>query len=86
VLADLARDGLLTGHLRVLDLGAGIGGPALGLFDFLPEDALVEYHAVEPSAAADVHEELLAEAPRNVHPEIHRETAGRSNPRASTTS
>ena len=75
VLADLARDGLLTGHLRVLDLGAGIGGPALGLFDFLPEDALVEYHAVEPSAAADVHEELLAEAPRNVHPEIHRETA-----------
>jgi len=75
VLADLARDGLLTGHLRVLDLGAGIGGPALGLFDFLAEDALVEYHAVEPSAAADVHEELLAEAPRNVHPEIHRETA-----------
>ncbi|WP_232701813.1 small ribosomal subunit Rsm22 family protein [Halobacterium wangiae] len=75
VLADLARDGLLSGNLRVLDVGAGVGGPALGLFDFLPEDALVEYHAVEPSAAADVLEELLEDAPRNVHPEIHRQTA-----------
>ena len=75
VLADLARDGLLSGHLRVLDLGAGVGGPALGLFDFLPEDALVEYHAVEPSAAADVLDELLDEAPRNVHATVHRQTA-----------
>ena len=75
MLAALARDGLLSGHLRVLDLGAGVGGPALGLFDFLPEEALVEYHAVEPSAAADVLEDLLDEAPRNVHATIHRETA-----------
>jgi len=75
VLADLAAGGLLPGNLRVLDIGAGVGGPALGLFDFLPDDALVEYHAVEPSAAADVLEDLLDEAPRNVHATIHRETA-----------
>jgi SAM-dependent methyltransferase len=80
VLADLARDGLLTGKLRVLDVGSGVGGPALGLFDFLPEDALVEYHAVEPSAAADVLDELLDDAPRNVHAEIHRETAEAFDP------
>ena len=79
-LADLARDGLLSRNLRVLDVGAGVGGPALGLFDFLPEDALVEYHAVEPSAAADVLERLLEEAPRNVHAEVHRETAEAFDP------
>ena len=80
VLADLARDGLLSGNLRVLDVGAGVGGPALGLFEFLPDDALVEYHAVEPSAAADVLGELLADAPRNVHAEVHRETAEAFDP------
>ncbi|WP_232685797.1 small ribosomal subunit Rsm22 family protein [Halobacterium zhouii] len=80
-LADLADDGLFSGNLRVLDVGAGVGGPALGLFDLLPEDALVEYHAVEPSdAAVDVLERLLEEAPRNVHPEIHRETAEAFDP------
>jgi hypothetical protein len=75
VLAELAEDGLLSGNLRVLDLGAGVGGPALGLFDFLPDEVLVEYHAVEPSAAADVLDDLLDEAPRNVHATVHRETA-----------
>ncbi|MFB6183968.1 MAG: small ribosomal subunit Rsm22 family protein [Haloarculaceae archaeon] len=75
VLADLARDGLLPMHLRVLDVGAGVGGPALGLADLLPEDALVEYHAVEPGAAADVLARMVAETGRNVHPTIHRETA-----------
>lgn len=75
VLADLTRDDLLSGNLRVLDLGAGVGGPALGLFDFLPDDALVEYHGVEPSDAADVLKELLDDTGRNVYPTIHRETA-----------
>jgi len=79
-LADLARDGRISGNLRVLDLGAGVGGPALGLFDFLPDDALVEYHAVEPSDAADVLDRLLDEAPANVHAEIHRETAENFDP------
>ena len=73
-LADLAERGLVDRRLRVLDVGAGVGGPALGLCDYLPDDALVEYHAVEPSAAADVLEELLAETGRNVHATVHRTT------------
>jgi len=79
-LDDLAAGGVLSGDLRVLDVGAGVGGPALGLFDFLPDDALVEYHAVEPSDAADVLDELLDETGRNVHPTIHRETAESFDP------
>ncbi|QSW98502.1 small ribosomal subunit Rsm22 family protein [Haloterrigena alkaliphila] len=79
-LDDLAERGLLGRSLRVLDIGAGVGGPALGLCDYLPEDALLDYHAVEPSAAADVLEELLAETGRNVHPTIHRTTAEEFDP------
>jgi SAM-dependent methyltransferase len=73
VLADLAADGLLPNRLRVLDVGAGVGGPALGLDSFVPTDSLVEYHAVEPSEAATVLSELLAETSKNVHTTIHRE-------------
>jgi 2-polyprenyl-3-methyl-5-hydroxy-6-metoxy-1,4-benzoquinol methylase len=73
VLADLAADGLLPNKLRVLDVGAGVGGPALGMDSFVPADSLVEYHAVEPSEAATVLSELLAETSRNVHTTIHRE-------------
>ena len=72
-LSELAAADLLGGRLRVLDVGAGVGGPALGLAAALPEDALVEYHAVEPSPAADVLAALLEETGRNVHPTIHRE-------------
>ncbi|WP_339104037.1 class I SAM-dependent methyltransferase [Haloterrigena salinisoli] len=81
-LDDLAERGLLGRSLRVLDIGAGVGGPALGLCDYLPEDALLDYHAVEPSAAADVLEELLAETGPNVHPTIHRTTAEAFDPGA----
>ncbi|WP_380676849.1 small ribosomal subunit Rsm22 family protein [Salinigranum sp. GCM10025319] len=73
VLDTLAEGGLVETPLRVLDVGAGTGGPALGLHDFLPEDALVDYHAVEPSASADVLDRLLDETGRNFHPTIHRE-------------
>jgi SAM-dependent methyltransferase len=75
VLADLARDGEVPATLRVLDVGAGVGGPALGISDLLPDTALVEYHALEPSAAADLLDEMLAETGRNVHPTVHRTTA-----------
>ncbi|MBV0922857.1 class I SAM-dependent methyltransferase [Halomicroarcula limicola] len=75
VLWDLLAEGLLPSQLRVLDVGAGVGGPALGLLDLLPEEALVEYHAVEPSAAADVLETLLSDAGQNVDVTVHRETA-----------
>jgi len=81
-LDELGRDGLLESRLRVLDVGAGVGGPALATNDYVlggpgdPErDALVEYHAVEPSEAAAVLDDLLAETGPNFHPEIHRETA-----------
>jgi len=80
VLDSMAADGLLGRHLRVLDVGAGVGGPALGLADFLPDDALLEYHAVEPSAAADVLEQLLAGTGRNVDTTIHRTTAESFDP------
>ncbi len=111
LVADL---GLLDRPLRVLDVGAGVGGPALGLHDFLfgpperesgggaaivadtdadgddanaddpgpptdrsrdPAAALVDYHAVEPSAAADVLDELLDATGRNFHATVHRTTA-----------
>jgi SAM-dependent methyltransferase len=75
VLAELARDGLLGHHLRVLDVGAGVGGPALGLADFLPPDALCEYHGIEPSAAADVLDVLLENTGKNFHPTVHRTSA-----------
>jgi SAM-dependent methyltransferase len=75
VLARLARAGLLDRTLRVLDVGAGVGGPALGLADFLGEDVVVDYHAVEPSAAADVLETMLEGTGRNWHSTIHRTTA-----------
>ncbi|MFB6082993.1 MAG: small ribosomal subunit Rsm22 family protein [Halorientalis sp.] len=75
VLADLIADGLLSRKLRVLDVGAGVGGPALGLADLVPEDALVEYHAVEPSAATDVLAAVLDETGRNFRPTVHETTA-----------
>ncbi|QCC48155.1 small ribosomal subunit Rsm22 family protein [Halobellus limi] len=75
VLDDLAERDRLPRTLRVLDVGAGAGGPALGLHDYLPEDAVVDYHAVEPSAAADVLDRVLGETGRNFRTTIHRETA-----------
>lgn len=75
VLDDLVSAGLLPRILRVIDVGAGVGGPALGLLARLPEDALVDYHAVEPSAAAEVLAAMLSETGRNVHTTIHRERA-----------
>jgi len=98
----VAEAGLLPRHLRVLDVGAGVGGPALGLHDYLfgppgaeadddgrppPTDrapdetaALVDYHAVEPSAAADVLVSLLEETGRNFHATVHRDTAEAFDP------
>ncbi|WP_323677420.1 methyltransferase [Halorubellus sp. PRR65] len=82
VLADLTEKQLLGRDLRVLDVGAGVGGPALGLHDFLPNDALVEYHALEPSANADVLEAMLDETGDNFHTTVHRERAEDFDPLA----
>jgi SAM-dependent methyltransferase len=93
VLAELAAADLLPRTLRVLDVGAGVGGPALGLHDlvFGSPDAegdgdesapppLVDHHAVEPSTAADVLAELLDGTARNFRTTIHRETAAAATP------
>jgi SAM-dependent methyltransferase len=76
LLRELAADGLLPTRLRVLDVGAGVGGPALALFDALPADALCEYHAIEPSPAADLLDHLLADAGRNRYSRVHRKRVG----------
>ena len=73
VLDRLARADLLPRRLRVLDVGAGVGGPALALFDLLPAESVVDYHAVEPSAAADVFESLV-DPPRSGRVTVHRTT------------
>lgn len=84
VLDDLTEAGLLPRHVRVVDVGAGVGGPALGLFSYVPANSLIEYHAVEPSdAAADVLAALVGTAGRNVHPTIHRRTADQFDPHGS---
>lgn len=75
VCSELAHRGLLGRSLRVLDVGAGVGGPALGLFDLVGDDALVAYHAIEPSPAAEVLADLLGTAGRNVHWDVSRSTA-----------
>ena len=80
VLDVLTERDLLTRRLRVLDVGAGVGGPALGLHDYLPERSLVDYHAVEPSAAAEVLDRLLGETRRNFHATVHRDTAETFDP------
>lgn len=76
----LAERGLLPRRLRVLDVGAGTGGPAVALHDYLPDDAVVEYHAVEPSANVDVLERVLEETGRNFRTTIHRTTAEAFDP------
>lgn len=67
-LAKLDQASLLPGRLRVLDVGAGVGGQALGLFDFVDRETLVEYHAIEPSEpATELLSTFLESSPSNVH-------------------
>jgi SAM-dependent methyltransferase len=80
VLDDLVERDLLSRPLRVLDVGAGVGGPALGLHDYLPDDAVVDYDAIEPSDAETVLDRLLSETRRNFRTTIHRETAESHDP------
>lgn len=71
----LAARGLLDRTIRVVDVGAGAGGPAAAIAEFLPSDAVVEYHAVEPSANAEIFERVIEQTGRNVRATVHRETA-----------
>lgn len=76
VLSELAAADLLDRPLRILDVGAGVGGPMLGVHDFFPNDALIEYYAVEPSdAMAEILEVMVDGTHRNFHATIHRTDA-----------
>jgi len=79
-LHEVGGAGLLPRRLRVLDVGAGTGGPALGLVDYLPESTLVEYDAVEPSAAADALEWMLEPTRPGFRVAVDRETAEAYDP------
>ncbi len=75
VLDELGAAGLLSRKIRILDVGAGAGGPALGIHDYFPDDSLIEYDAVEPSASADILESMLTETRNGFNATVHRETA-----------
>ena len=79
-LDELGRDGLLSRRLRILEVGAGTGGPALGICEYLPDEAVVEYHAVEPSAAADILEVMLETTRNGFETTVFRETAEAFDP------
>lgn len=76
----LANGGLLNRTLRILDVGAGVGGPALGIADSLPADTLVEYTAIEPSSATGVLDAFLGETGPNFHKTIQQTTAEAFDP------
>ncbi len=80
ILNKISKGGLLRRKLRILDVGAGIGGPALGIVDYLPKDALVEYNVVEPSDAAEILQTLMEGKTNNVHLNIYRDTAEEFDP------
>jgi SAM-dependent methyltransferase len=80
VLSRLARRNLVPKQLRVLDVGAGVGGPMLGLHDLLPDESVVEYHAVEPSSAADVFAVLAEETRPGFRTNLHCEMAQAHDP------
>lgn len=75
VLEDLIETGSVPSSIRVFDVGAGVGGPALGITDRLPGDGLVEYHALEPSGATKILADMLEATGPNVHAQIHPERA-----------
>lgn len=79
-LDELGRAGLLDHRLRILEVGAGTGGPALGMADYLPEETAVAYDALEPSAAAEILQEMLEETRPGFNPTVIRETAEEFNP------
>ncbi len=80
ILNKISEGGLLKRKLRILDVGAGVGGPALGISDYMPENALVEYNVVEPSDAANILQILMEDRGPNIHLNIHQDTAEKFEP------
>lgn len=75
VMAELLEAKLLSHELRLLDVGAGVGPHLAAIDDLTPDDALIDYDAVEPSPLAD---HLVALTERyvglNTHVSIYRDT------------
>lgn len=66
VLDICGRANLLPAPLRVLEIGPGVGGAAMGLADYLGDDWPVAYRGIEPSAAAvEVCEDMFDRRDRN---------------------
>ena len=80
ILNNLSEKHIIGRKLRVLDVGAGVGGPALGFIDYIPQDVLLEYNAVEPSESKIILEELLRKSGENVHINIYQKTAEEFEP------
>ena len=81
ILNKISENGLLKRRLRILDVGAGVGGPALGISDYMPENALIEYNVVEPSEAVDILQILMQDRGPNIHLNIHQNTAEKFEPK-----
>lgn len=81
VLSYLGEAGRLTDRLDVLDVGAGVGGQALALNNYLGPAALIDYEAIEPSPAnAELLEALLADTHRNLHHSVRHTTVEAAAP------
>ncbi len=75
VLDDLASSGVLWSPLRVLDVGAGVGGQALALAEYVDEDSLVRYRGIEPSRpSTELLESFLERTQMNVHAVVEHAT------------
>ena len=68
VLGLLSQSPVLPKSLRVLDIGSGVGGQALALDRFLPDEVFVDYHGIEASeTAADIGTTLMEHVGSNFH-------------------
>ncbi|MFB6112861.1 MAG: methyltransferase domain-containing protein [Halodesulfurarchaeum sp.] len=77
VVQELGIEGLLDSRLSILDVGAGVGGPMLGIHDRVFDTSesrdvppLVKYTAVEPSEASTLLDALGRQTNDNFHLEI----------------
>ena len=73
VLDHLGTRDLLPPALRVLEVGPGVGGSAIGLREYIGAANPIAYRGIEPSEpAADLCEQFLANYERNFHWSIDR--------------
>lgn len=74
VLDRLGSHNLLPSPLRVLEIGPGVGGSAMGLREYVGAERPIDYHGIEPSeAAATLCETFLQEYERNFQVRLDRD-------------